>query len=141
MHTILLIDDDERLATLLSKYFSRYSLELISETHPSKGIQQVQHNPAIELIILDIMLPEMDGFEVCRTLRKSTDTPILMLSARGETMDRIIGLEIGADDYLAKPFEPRELVARIHSILKRANNIKTEAKPQENCLQYGILLP
>ena len=86
------------------------------------------------------MLPEMDGFEVCRTLRKSTDIPILMLSARGETMDRIIGLEIGADDYLAKPFEPRELVARIHSILKRANNIKTEAKPQENCLQYGKLI-
>jgi len=139
MHTILLIDDDERLASLLSEYFARYDLELISEIYPSKGLEQVQKNKAIELIILDIMLPEMDGFEVCRTLRKSTEIPILMLSARGETMDRIIGLEIGADDYLAKPFEPRELVARIHSILKRTNNTATESKPVNNIIQFGSL--
>ena len=104
MHTILLIDDDERLASLLSEYFSRYELELISEIHPTQGIEQVQQNDAIDLVVLDIMLPDMDGFDVCRAIRKISDIPILMLSARGEVMDRIVGLEIGADDYLPKPF-------------------------------------
>jgi two-component system OmpR family response regulator len=121
MHTILLIDDDERLASLLSKYFSRYDLKLISETHPIQGMEQLKNNDEIELLILDIMLPDMDGFDVCRSLRKWSDIPILMLTARGEVMDRVVGLEIGADDYLSKPFEPRELVARIHSILKRVH--------------------
>jgi len=118
MHTILLIDDDERLGTLLTEYFLRYDLTLISETHPQQGLQRLEHD-AIDLVILDIMLPDMDGFEVCRIIRKDNDIPILMLTARGEVMDRIIGLELGADDYLAKPFEPRELVARIHNVLKR----------------------
>lgn len=122
MHTVLLIDDDERLASLLSEYFERYELHLISETHPTKGLQQIQDNKDISLVILDIMLPDMDGFEVCRQIRKTSDIPILMLTARGDVMDRIIGLEIGADDYLGKPFESRELVARIHNILKRFNS-------------------
>lgn len=131
MHTILLIDDDERLAQLLEEYFARYELHLISETHPSSGIKRVQNEDNIDLVILDIMLPEMDGFEVCRRIRKSSEIPILMLTARGDVMDRIIGLEIGADDYLAKPFESRELVARIHNILKRLNhgNHATDEKP------------
>lgn len=139
MPTILLIDDDERLASLLSEYFSRYELELISQTHPAQGIEQVQQNDAIELVILDIMLPDIDGFDVCRAIRKTSDIPILMLSARGEVMDRIVGLEIGADDYLSKPFEPRELVARIHSILKRLkkNNHSDEKAP---LLQWGGLI-
>ncbi len=98
MHTILLIDDDHRLASLLSEYFIRHDLTLLSATHPLKGIEQVNTNEAIDLVLLDIMLPDMDGFEVCRTLRKTTDIPILMLTARGEVMDRIVGLEIGADD-------------------------------------------
>jgi len=137
MHTILLIDDDERLASLLSEYFSRYELELISQTRPAQGIELVQQNDAIELVILDIMLPDMDGFDVCRAIRKTSDIPILMLSARGEVMDRIVGLEIGADDYLSKPFEPRELVARIHTILKRLNK-GTESKKTVN-LQWQSL--
>ena len=118
MQTILLIDDDERLGTLLAEYFLRYDLTLISETHPQQGLQQLEQG-GIDLVILDIMLPDMDGFEVCRIIRKDNDIPILMLTARGEVMDRIVGLELGADDYLAKPFEPRELVARIHNVLKR----------------------
>jgi len=128
MHTILLIDDDERLASLLSKYFSRYDLQLISETHPIQGMEQLKNNHDIELLILDIMLPDMDGFEVCKKLRKSSDIPILMLTARGEVMDRVVGLEIGADDYVSKPFEPRELVARIHSILKRIHKSSAATK-------------
>jgi OmpR family response regulator RpaB len=136
MQTILLIDDDERLANLLEDYFSRYALKLISVTHPMQGIQLVQENKTIELVTLDIMLPDMDGFEVCRNLRKTTDIPILMLSARCEVTDRIIGLEIGADDYLAKPFEPRELVARIHCILKRHKVKETQAIVNNNILQW-----
>lgn len=138
MHTILLIDDDVRLASLLSQYFSRYDLKLISETHPLQGIQQLENNHDIELVILDIMLPDIDGFDVCKKIRKWTDIPILMLTARGEVMDRIVGLEIGADDYLSKPFEPRELVARIHSILKRIN--KTNTTTNNDVLQWGELI-
>jgi len=139
MHTILLIDDDKRLATLLTEYFSRYELKLINELHPKQGIEQVQQNEAIDLVILDIMLPDMDGFDVCRAIRKISDTPILMLSARGEVMDRIVGLEIGADDYLPKPFEPRELVARIHNILKRLK--KNDHSSEKNApLKWGDLM-
>lgn len=142
MHTILLIDDDERLASLLSEYFARYELHLISETHPLKGIETIQNNHEISLVILDIMLPEIDGFEACRRIRKTSDIPILMLTARGDVMDRIIGLEIGADDYLAKPFESRELVARIHNILKRFNpNLNTNTvDKQDDVLQWGELI-
>lgn len=127
MHTVLLIDDDERLGSLLAEYFLRYDLKLISETHPQQGLQRLEEND-INLVILDIMLPEMDGFEVCRLIRKSSEIPILMLTARGEVMDRIIGLELGADDYLAKPFEARELVARIHNVLKRLNPMQISHK-------------
>lgn len=137
MHTILLIDDDERLALLLTEYFARYELHLISETHPIKGIETIQNNDDIDLVILDIMLPDIDGFEACRRIRKTSDIPILMLTARGDVMDRIIGLEIGADDYLAKPFESRELVARIHNILKRLN--KNSIVEQDEVLQWGAL--
>jgi OmpR family response regulator RpaB len=138
MHTILLIDDDERLADLLSEFFSRYDLTLLSETHPLKGIERLNNDNDVDLVILDIMLPDMDGFEVCRQIRKTSDIPILMLTARGDVMDRIIGLEIGADDYLAKPFEPRELVARIHNILKRfSKDLHTE---KTNQLQWHDLL-
>ena len=118
MHRILMIDDDQDLAAPLRDYFQRYGLELESSTLPSEGLERIQHSPP-DLVILDITLPEMDGFEVCRRIRRQSDLPILMLTARGEVMDRVVGLEIGADDYLAKPFEPRELVARIQNILKR----------------------
>jgi OmpR family response regulator RpaB len=121
MPRILLIDDDQALAEPLKAYFSRYDLELEAVTQPSEGLKRIDlAHP--DLVILDIMLPEMDGFEVCRTIRKQSNLPILMLTARGEVMDRVVGLELGADDYLAKPFEPRELVARIQNILKRTRS-------------------
>lgn len=118
MPRILLIDDDERLAELLREYFQRFDLTLVSATRPSVGLEQL-HSGNFDLVILDIMLPEMDGFEVCKAIRKHSDVPIIMLTARGDVMDRIVGLELGADDYLPKPFEPRELVARIQGVLKR----------------------
>jgi OmpR family response regulator RpaB len=118
MHRILLIDDDERLGDLLSRYFERHDLELESALRPSTGLRKLAQG-GFDLVILDVMLPEMDGFEVCKEVRKENEIPIIMLTARGEVMDRVVGLELGADDYLPKPFEPRELVARIQSILKR----------------------
>ena len=118
MTKVLLIDDDERLAGPLKTYFARYDLELISATHPREGLQRLTKDE-VDLVILDVMLPDQDGFEVCRSIRRDSDIPIVMLTARGEVMDRVVGLELGADDYLPKPFEPRELVARIQNILKR----------------------
>ena len=118
MNRILLIDDDENLGPPLATYFQRFELQLVHATRPSAGLAQLRGG-GFDAAILDVMLPEMDGFELCRTIRKDSDIPIVMLTARGEVMDRIVGLEIGADDYLPKPFEPRELVARIQTVLRR----------------------
>jgi two-component system, OmpR family, response regulator len=118
MHKILLIDDDAKLAEVLASYLSSFNLQLISALQPSTGLKCLSDS-SIELIILDIMLPEMDGFEVLKRIRANNTIPVIMLTARGDVMDRVVGLELGADDYLPKPFEPRELVARINAILKR----------------------
>lgn len=116
--TILIIDDDTKLDELLSEYLTNNGyICFVSET-PSDAFTKLKKNN-FDLIILDIMLPEMDGFEVCKNIRKEYDTPIIMLTARGEVTDKIVGLELGADDYLQKPFEPRELLARISSIVRR----------------------
>ena len=119
MHRLLIIDDDERLAGPLADYLRRFDMELIAATHPEEGIARL-HEQEFELVILDVMLPDRDGFQVCRDIRRDSQIPIIMLTARGEVMDRIVGLELGADDYLPKPFEPRELVVRIQNILKRS---------------------
>lgn len=138
MHRILLIDDDTRLAALLREYFTRFGLELESAMLPSKGLALLERNE-FDLVILDIMLPEMDGFEVCKSIRKHSDIPIIMLTARGEVMDRIVGLELGADDYLPKPFEPRELVARIQGILKRARPGIADGTERQTVLSFDSL--
>jgi OmpR family response regulator RpaB len=119
VHRILLIDDDELLAAPLAEYLRRFDLQLDSATRPSAGLALLRRG-GYDAAILDVMLPEMDGFELCRTIRKESSVPILMLTARGEVMDRIVGLELGADDYLPKPFEPRELAVRLQTILRRA---------------------
>jgi DNA-binding response OmpR family regulator len=121
---------------LLQAYFNRFDLELVSATTPEQGLELLEAE-APALVILDVMLPGQDGFEVCRSIRKTSDVPIIMLTARGEVTDRIVGLEIGADDYMPKPFEPRELVARIQNVLRRA----VASKPQSKELQFeGLLL-
>lgn len=122
MHQILLIDDDEQLGAPLASYFQRFDLALTQVLTPSEGLRRLRNGPqngGFDAAILDVMLPEMDGFALCRTIRASSDIPILMLTARGELTDRVVGLELGADDYLPKPFEPRELVARIQTIMRR----------------------
>lgn len=118
MPRILLIDDDEHLGPPLAQYFQRFGLVLEQAHTPSQGLARLQQG-GFGAAILDVMLPEMDGFELCRTIRQHSDLPILMLTARGELTDRVVGLELGADDYLPKPFEPRELVARVQTILRR----------------------
>jgi two-component system, OmpR family, response regulator len=122
MSSILLIDDDAQLGEPLGAYFLRFDLKLVQALRPSAGLallRQGARQGGFDAAILDVMLPEMDGFELCRTIRKESDIPIIMLTARGEVMDRVVGLELGADDYLPKPFEPRELVARIQTVLRR----------------------
>ncbi len=117
---ILIIDDDRKLNSLLTEYLTKYNFDVYSISEPEQALGELKKiNP--DIIILDIMLPGMDGFEVCRRIRKFYSTPIIMLTARGEVADRIVGLELGADDYLPKPFEPRELAARLQSILRRSS--------------------
>lgn len=116
---ILVIDDDRELNSLLQEYLGTHGFVVQTVEHPQSGIEAIEKSIP-DAIILDVMLPDMDGFSVCREIRKKYSTPILMLTARGDVHDRIVGLEIGADDYLPKPFEPRELVARLRSILRRS---------------------
>ncbi len=118
MPRILLIDDDAQLGAPLAVYLARFELQLTQAVRPSAGLALLRQG-GFDAAILDVMLPEMDGFELCRTIRKDSDLPIIMLTARGEVMDRVVGLELGADDYLPKPFEPRELVARLQTVLRR----------------------
>ena len=118
MQRILLIDDDDQLGPPLATYFLRFELELSQALRPSDGLALLRAG-GFDAAILDVMLPEMDGFELCRTIRRESDLPIIMLTARGDVMDRVVGLELGADDYVPKPFEPRELVARIQTVLRR----------------------
>jgi len=125
MLNVLLIDDDEKLAPLLKEYCAKYDIQVSSELLPSGGLQALKQG-SYSAVILDVMLPEMDGFDVCRAIRAFSQVPIIMLTARGEVTDRVVGLEIGADDYLPKPFDPRELVARINTIVKR------KLPPQKN---------
>ncbi len=126
--TILIIDDDQKLNELLEGFLSDFGFTVLAATHPDQGLKKLKHK-APDLVILDVMLPGMDGFEVCRKIRQQSSVPIIMLTARGELMDKVVGLELGADDYLPKPFEPRELVARIHSVLRRSRKID-DTRPQ-----------
>ncbi|MGL1902705.1 MAG: response regulator transcription factor [Fibrobacterales bacterium] len=118
---ILLIDDDTKLADLLTEYLGQFECEVDYSETPLNGISKIKHG-SYDLVILDVMMPEMNGFDVCKEVRKFSEIPIILLTARGEVTDRVLGLELGADDYLPKPFEPRELVARIDTILRRSKN-------------------
>lgn len=118
MDRILLIDDDVELCELVGEFLSSEGFTIAAVHDGAQGVTQALNNQ-YELIVLDVMLPSLNGFEVLRRIRAASRTPIIMLTARGEDVDRIIGLELGADDYLPKPFNPRELVARIRAVLRR----------------------
>jgi len=119
MTKVLIIDDDRKHSELLQAYFKRFGINLVCAENADEGFRKiVREDP--DLLLLDIMLPGRDGFEICREIRKTSNIPIIMLTARGDVIDRVSGLELGADDYIGKPFEPRELVARVQAILRRA---------------------
>jgi DNA-binding response OmpR family regulator len=118
---ILMIDDDVDLNVLVTEYLARFGHRLVTATTAARGMTELRRERP-DLIILDIMLPDTDGLTLCRQIRDEFDVPIIMLTARGEVADRVLGLELGADDYLSKPFEPRELVARIQSVIRRSAN-------------------
>ncbi|MGE5128245.1 MAG: response regulator [Sphingomonadaceae bacterium] len=115
---VLLIEDDPRLAEMVSEYLGQSGFRVTAAGSGEEGLARFAREP-FDALVLDLVLPGIDGLEVCRRLRASSDVPVLMLTARGDAMDRVVGLEIGADDYLPKPFEPRELLARLRAILRR----------------------
>jgi two-component system OmpR family response regulator len=119
MKSVLVIDDDQGLRELLAEYLTSRGLKVECAEDGETGIHLLRGG-RFDLVVLDVMMPGLDGFETTRQIRSFTTTPIIMLTARGDEMDRIVGLELGADDYLAKPFNPRELLARIHAVLRRA---------------------
>jgi OmpR family response regulator RpaB len=137
MPRILLIDDDAALGEPLAAYFARFEFELVQALRPSEGLALLRLG-GFDAAILDVMLPEQDGFALCRAIRQESDIPIVMLTARGEVMDRVVGLELGADDYLPKPFEPRELVARLTTVLRR--RAQPAAKAQDGRLRFEGLV-
>ena len=132
---ILIVDDDENIAELISLYLTKECFETkIVYDGESALLQLDTFRP--NLILLDLMLPGIDGYQVCREIRKSNNVPIIMLSAKGETFDKVLGLELGADDYIVKPFEPKELVARVKAVLRRYEPKQEEDK---NILKFGEL--
>ena len=141
---LLMIEDDHRLAQMVAEYLGHNGLQVAHQADGTSGLAQLQSpdtGSLPDLVILDLMLPDMDGLEVCRRIRAlpgpAAQVPVLMLTAKGDPMDRIIGLELGADDYLPKPFEPRELLARIRAILRRRGDGGTPAAGQS--LRFGSL--
>ena len=130
---ILLVEDDNRLAEMVADYLGENGFDVTIAGNGIEGID-LQTSKGFDAIILDLMLPDIDGLEVCRTIRAHDPVPILMLTAKGDPMDRVVGLEIGADDYLPKPFEPRELLARLRAILRRG-----KLESQSEALRFGRL--
>jgi two-component system, OmpR family, response regulator len=123
---LLIVDDDQEICSLISLYFEKHGFDVI----PAHSAAQMRHELAretIDLVLLDIMLPDASGLDLCREIRQSTDIPVIMLTAVSDLADRVAGLEIGADDYVAKPFEPRELLARVRAVIRR----RSQAQPSE----------
>jgi DNA-binding response OmpR family regulator len=134
---VLIIDDDLRLAEMLASYLGSRGYHVERRSDGRGGLKALEGGE-YDAVILDVMLPDLDGFEVCRQIRARSQIPVLMLTARGEATDRIVGLEIGADDYLPKPFEPRELLARLSAVLRRVRRPMAEAAAP--VLRFGSLV-
>lgn len=135
--TILLVDDEQHIIDLAKMYLEKEGFRIIEANDGRRALNTIAaEKPA--LVVLDLMLPEVDGWEVCRRVRADSDVPIIMLTARGDDIDRIVGLELGADDYLTKPFNPRELVARVRAILRRTE--KRAVSPSGAAITLGNLV-
>ncbi len=136
---ILIVDDDSNIAELISLYLTKefYDVQIVED---GEKALQVFDTFQPNLILLDLMLPGMDGYQVCREIRRRSNTPIIMLSAKGEVFDKVLGLELGADDYMIKPFDSKELVARVKAVLRRFNPSPAEATPVAKLVQYPELI-
>src|SRR5438067_3141364 len=135
--TVLVVEDESSIASFVALYLKNAGYGVQTVGTGSEALASVENGrPA--LVVLDLMLPDIDGIEVCRRIRQRSDVPVLMLTARDEDVDKIIGLEVGADDYMTKPFNPRELVARVKSILRRAAPERKE--PENAVMQHGDLV-
>ena len=135
MTRILMIEDDARLAAMVRTYLAEAGFEVAVADDAARGLRHLERQP-YDLVLLDLMLPDADGLEVCRRIRAGSAVPIIMVTAKGETTDRVVGLELGADDYLAKPFDPRELLARVRAVLRRRS---ADAGPGAESLRFGRL--
>jgi two-component system OmpR family response regulator len=135
-HHILIVDDDREILDLLKGYLESngYSVATAADTNLAR---QALDDRAADLIVLDLMLPNENGLDFCRKLRQTSNTPVIMLTALGETVDRIVGLEVGADDYLPKPFDPRELVSRIRAVLRRSADADKDTAREVNAYRFG----
>lgn len=123
MINVIMIEDDKDLAELLTQYLGKFNISVKNFENPRKALEEIKKNKKYDLMILDLSLPEMDGIEVCKKLANEENIPIIISSARSDDTDKILALEIGADDYLAKPYNPRELVARIQAVLRRKEKV------------------
>lgn len=138
MNKVLLVDDDELLCQSLRTYVESFNIEMKTI---NDGREVTKYLAEVELIILDVMLPGEDGFSICKSLRQQTDIPIIMLTARGDVTDKVVGFEIGADDYMSKPFEPRELIARIQNLLRKNDQLgKTTSRGAEEQYVFRELI-
>jgi two-component system, OmpR family, response regulator len=135
-HTILIVDDDADIRSLLAEYLGQQGLQ-VHTAGDGAAMQQVLDGTPIDLVVLDLTLPGEDGLVLCRNLRARSDLPVIMLTARSAALDRILGLEMGADDYLCKPFEPRELLARIRSVLRRSETTVTRDLQHATQLEFA----
>jgi DNA-binding response OmpR family regulator len=137
MRTLLVIDDDARLRELVAEYLGGRDFAVLGAEDGPTGLALLERRADVELVILDVMMPGLDGLEVCRRIRRTSRVPIVMLTARGDDTDRIVGLELGADDYLPKPFNPRELLARVQAVLRRTSSRPAD---EEGTLRAGPLV-
>ncbi|MBW1804200.1 MAG: response regulator [Deltaproteobacteria bacterium] len=136
---VLIVDDDSKLRKLLTEYLEEYGFQVMTLADGINALETIQ-KASPDIVILDIMLPKKNGLEVLKDIRGETDVPVIMLTAKGEDADRIVGLEMGADDYLPKPFNPRELLARIKAVLRRFASEKTEEKREDQYIRAGVLV-
>ena len=136
---ILIVDDDNNIAELISLYLTKECFETSIVNDGEQALKEFS-SFSPDLILLDLMLPGIDGYQVCREIRHVSDVPIIMLSAKGETFDKVLGLELGADDYIIKPFDTKELVARVRAVLRRFKVKQPAANPSEKCVSYPDLM-
>lgn len=139
MHKILIVDDDTNISELISLYLTKEGYET-REVANGRMVMEVFEEYRPDLVLLDIMLPGIDGYDVCKEIRKTSHIPIIMLTAKGEVFDKVLGLELGADDYIVKPFDPKELIARVKAVLRRQTRLVEKETPQNRIVLDNLII-